>query len=137
MFWTACARRAGTILAAGALVSSFLGGQALRQGLGLRVASWSGAAVAAFVVSALLTLVILWPIEFRFSVSARAVLDATAAKAVDADLEAGLLRELALQLEARYDENRTKIRWLLWAFELAILFLAIEVAAWIVALWRM
>jgi hypothetical protein len=47
-----------------------------------------------------------------------------------------LYRVLALQLEWRYDENSRKIRWLLWAFEAAIVSLIAEVALWLFVLWR-
>ncbi len=49
---------------------------------------------------------------------------------------AEFFRALALQLEWRYLQNRRKIRRLLWAFELGILRLVLEVAAWLVVLWR-
>jgi hypothetical protein len=68
--------RAGTVLAAAALVSSFLGGQALREATHLNVLSLTTAAISAFVASAVLALLTLWPFEFRFSLSARALLDA-------------------------------------------------------------
>ena len=70
--------RSGTVLAAAALVSSFLGGQVLRQETHLDLWSLSTVAVCAFVGSALLALLILWPFEFRFSLSAGALLDAVA-----------------------------------------------------------
>jgi hypothetical protein len=49
---------------------------------------------------------------------------------------ADFFRALALQLEWRYRQNRRKIRRLLWAFELGIVCLVLEVAAWLVVLWR-
>jgi hypothetical protein len=49
---------------------------------------------------------------------------------------AAFYQALALQLEWRYDQNARKIRWLQWAFQLAIVFLVFEVATWIVVLWR-
>lgn len=128
--------RAGTVLAASALVSSFLGGQALRASGGLQVASGVGIALAAFVASALLTLGILWPFEFRFVLSARAMFRALDQHRDDAAEVPAFLRALALQLERRYDENLRKIRRLQWAFQLAIVSLVVEVAAWIVILWR-
>jgi hypothetical protein len=63
--------RAGTVLAATALVSSFLGGQALRNAEHLRALSLIGLALALFAVSALLVLTILWPFDFRFGLSAQ------------------------------------------------------------------
>jgi hypothetical protein len=62
--------RAGTLFAASALVTSFLGGQALSQTQHLIVVSSAGLAVAFFVTGALMTLVILWPFRLAFSLSA-------------------------------------------------------------------
>jgi hypothetical protein len=68
--------RAGTMFAATALVTSFLGGQALtrieRQGHlpTFHLVSVTGAAVLAFILVALATVAILWPYRVRFSVSA-------------------------------------------------------------------
>lgn len=129
--------RAGTVFAAAALVSSFLGGQALRESAHLDVWSLTTVAIAAFVVSALLTLLILWPFEFRFSLSAGALLDAVEDHEEHGGTSAAeLLEVLARQLEWRYDENANKVRRLLWAFEAAILSLIAEVALWLVVLWR-
>ena len=128
--------RAGTVLAAGALVSSFLGGQALRSSTKLVFFSMSGFAFVAFVLSALLTLLILWPFTFHFMLSPRAMLRGLSEHSGDRDEPETFYEALALQLEARYDENAVKIRWLQWAFQLAILFLVAEVACWIVVLWR-
>jgi hypothetical protein len=68
--------RAGTMLAAAALVSSFLGGQALRGSTGLKLWSLTTLAIGAFVLSAVLALLILWPFAFRFSLSAGALINA-------------------------------------------------------------
>jgi len=129
--------RAGTVLAAAALVSSFLGGQALRDSSQLEIWSLTTAAIGAFVASAVLALVILWPFEFRFSLSARALIEAVDERDAAGETSLGELhRVLALQLEWRYDENARRIRWLLWAFETAIVALVLEVAAWLLVLWR-
>jgi hypothetical protein len=68
--------RAGTMFAATALVTSFLGGQALtrieHEGRlpAFHLVSVTGAAVLAFILVALATVTILWPYRVRFSVSA-------------------------------------------------------------------
>jgi len=99
--------RAGTIFAATALVTSFLGGQALARvrrehpAADLVLLSWTSLAIASFVAGAALSLAVLLPYRLRFSVSARAI------------------------------RGR-----LMWYFRAAILFLAVEVAAWIVVIWR-
>ena len=128
--------RAGTILAAAALVSSFLGGQALRTVDHLVVVSTVGAAFGAFILSAVLTLAIVWPFEFRFVLSPRAMLQGLDDHSDEQNEPREFYRALALQLEWRYDQNARKIRLLQWGFQLAIVFLVLEVGAWIVVLWR-
>jgi len=72
--------RAGTIFAATALVTSFLGGQALtrieRSGRlpPFHPLSVIGLAFLAFIVLALMTFIILWPYRVRFSLSAAQIL---------------------------------------------------------------
>jgi hypothetical protein len=57
--------RAGTMLAAAALVTSFFGGQALvQQRVDLEPWSLAGLAVAAFIGMAACTIFILWPSNF-------------------------------------------------------------------------
>jgi hypothetical protein len=129
--------RAGTVLAAAALVSSFLGGQALGEVSDVRVWSLTTAAICAFVLSAVFALLILWPFEFRFSLSARALLAAVAEHEAEGGTSVSEVhRVLARQLGWRYDENAKKIRWLLWSFEAAIVVLVAEVGVWLVVLWR-
>jgi len=130
--------RAGTLFAAAALVTSFLGGQALVHTSHVVVSSWAGAAVACFVANAVSTLVILWPFRLRFSLSSQELIEIVDSRRAAADpvtIEEAL-RELALRLEVNYDSNVRTIRGLLWCLRLAILFLVGEVAAWIVVLWR-
>jgi len=118
-------------------VSSFLGGQALRESGHLELWSLTTTAVGAFVASAVLALVILWPFEFRFSLSARALIEAVEEHEAKGATSVGELRRvLALQLEWRYDQNSKRIRRLLWGFEAAIVALVLEVAAWLLVLWR-
>jgi hypothetical protein len=103
----------------------------------LELVSLTTGAICAFALSALLALLILWPFEFRFSLSARALLEAAEEHEVKDEASVGELRRaLALQLEWRYDENARKIKWLLWAFEAAIVALVAEVGVWLFVLWR-
>jgi hypothetical protein len=136
--------RAGTILAASALVTSFLGSEALSRATlqqtdqSLHAITFTGAAIASLIVTALLTLAILFPYRMRFSISARemvGILDARAEMDEPVtDTEA--LREVALRHEAMYDFNSFRIRILLWCFRGAIVGLVAQVAFWIVVLWR-
>jgi len=44
---------------------------------------------------------------------------------------------LAIRLELNYDSNAERIKPLFWLLRGAILFLLLEIAAWIVVLWRL
>jgi hypothetical protein len=138
--------RAGTVLAATALVTSFLGGQAISRArqedphADFEIWSAAGGAIALFVVLALLTLAVLLPYRMRFSLSAASIIDIVDSRANDPG--AGPVtpreayREIALRNEAMYDFNAKRIRALLWCFRLAIVCLVGEVALWIVVLAR-
>ncbi len=134
--------RAGTVFAATALVTSFLGGFALaadERRRGLDVSLWSGPALAIglFVLLAVLTLAILWPFRLRFSVSSREMLAIVEAREhADPVSDREAYRELALRYEEMYDSNTGWIRGLLWCFRAAIVCLVTEVALWIIILER-
>lgn len=136
--------RAGTMLAASALVTSFLGSQALSRATNeqpnesLRALTFTGAAIASLIVTALLTLAVLLPYRMRFSISAREMLGILDERNRDDQPVPGTeaLREVALRHEAMYDFNSTRIRVLLWCFRGAIVCLVAQVAVWIVVLWR-
>ena len=131
--------RAGTILAATALVTSFFGGQALTrtESSPLHVLSFTTAALGSFIAVSLLSLTILLPFTLRFSLSARAILrffeDVAESDRVSPP-EA--FREVALQYEAMYDSNATQIRRLAVCFRLAIVCLLGEVGFWLTVLAR-
>lgn len=134
--------RAGTVFAATALVTSFLGGFAFgdeQRRSALQISLWSlpSLAVTLFVVLALLTLAILWPFRFRFSVSAKEMLAIVEAReAADAVRAREAYREVALRYEAMYDANAYWIRALFWCFRAAIVCLVGEVGTWIIVLER-
>jgi hypothetical protein len=128
--------RAGTIFAATALVTSFLGGFALAGAAEeIEPGSRTGIAIGIFVVLAVLTLAILWPYRLRFSISAREMLAIVDARSGDNPVTgAEAYRELALRYETMYEFNAVRVRVLLWCFRLAIVCLVAEVAMWIAIL---
>jgi hypothetical protein len=129
--------RSGTLVAASALVASFLGSRALAAADGIVILSFNGFAVGAFVLLAVLALVILWPFRFRLSPSAAEMIDVIDSRAAtDPVTLEEAYRELALQLEGWSDLNAPKIRLLSWLLRVAILAFVCEVTAWIVVLWR-
>jgi hypothetical protein len=120
--------RAGLLLSAASIATSFLGGQAL-QGRPLDVLRWT--AVGAFVGLAVSVLYVLWPHRERLPVA----------------MPSRLLREFdtgsshteaitsaALYLEASYVENEDLVKRLSDGLRIAMGLLALEVAAWIAAL---
>ena len=81
---------------------------------------------------------ILWPFEFRFSLSASDIFGVIDDRAEAAPVNAAeAYRELALRLEANYDVNAKRIKALFWLFRIAILALTLEVGAWIAAVERL
>jgi hypothetical protein len=92
--------------------------------------------VASFIATAVLTLVILWPFRFRFSISAAEMIAIIRARTSDPVTATEAYEEVALRLEDLYDGNRARIVPLLWCFRGAIVCLVIEVAAWIAIVWR-
>lgn len=131
--------RASTLVAAAALVTGFLGQEALTRADAIEPLSWAGLAIASFIATAVAAFVILWPVHVRFSVSAAEIIDILrdrAATATPVDAREALT-EVATRLELMYDGNSGRIQRLLWVFRGAIVFLSIEVAAWTVALWRL
>lgn len=128
--------RAGTLFAATALVTSFLGGFALVGDTAeFDAFSLTGSAVGIFVLLAILTLAIVWPYRMRFSVSARDILTIVDEREPGNPVTAvEAYRELALRYETMYDYNAVRIRVLLWCFRLAIVCLVAEVAVWIAIL---
>jgi hypothetical protein len=129
--------RAGTMLAATALVTSFFGGQALVRAGGspLHLVSYTTGALVSFIAVSALTLTMLLPFTLRVSVSAAEILRVVEGEPRDDQLtSADVLREVALQLEAIYDSNTRQVRILEACFRLAIVSLVAEVAFWLAAL---
>ena len=129
--------RAGTILAATALVTSFFGGQAFSQAehSSPQLLSFTTAALGLFIAVSLLALTIVLPFTLRFSLSAAAILRVVDA-AADGPAPAKVLREVALQYESMYDSNVSQIRLLAACFQLAIVCLLGEVGCWLTVLVR-
>jgi hypothetical protein len=131
--------RAGTLLAAAAIVTSFLGAEALKDPG--RVAGTTDrtlqaaelVAVGAFIGLAISVISILWPRKFVFSVSAADLLG----KYIEIPepwTVSRLERNLSLWLERHFNANQKKLSQLFWAFRIGCFLLAIEVVAWIVDL---
>jgi alcohol dehydrogenase class IV len=127
--------RAGTILAATALVTSFFGGQALsRAGRSpVHVVSYATGAIGLFIAASSLALAMLLPYSMRFSLSAATILKFADDEAFT---PAEALREVALQYEAMHEANSRQLRLLVACFRLAIVCLIGEIGLWLTVLAR-
>jgi len=123
--------RAGILVAAAAIVTSFFGSRAISGGE-LTAASWT--ATIAFALIGATVLVALWPrSDWEFSASPADFI----ATYVETDPPATpslIHRDLALHRSASYDRNARQLRVLFTAFRFGLILLVVEVAAWTVAL---
>jgi hypothetical protein len=122
--------RAGVLIAAAAITTSFFGARAITGELSTTV--WC--AVVAFALVGASVLVVLWPrSEWQFSASATDLI----ATYIETDVPASLPqihRDLALHRSASYDRNARQLRMLFGAFRAGLVLLVVEVGAWMIAL---
>ncbi len=122
--------RAGILLGATSLVTSFFGATALAD---RDVSVWSALAIASFLGVAFLVIAVLWPrTDWRFVFSASTIIG-TLEKSGPVEL-AVAYRELALRLDANHRANEAKLGQMFWAFQAACVLLTCEVLMWILAL---
>jgi hypothetical protein len=122
--------RAGLLLSAAAIATSFLGGQALD---GTRVSPAVWLALAGFVGVAIASLAMLWPRRWELHANPRNVIDTY----IETDRPAAiheLHRDLSLHMHASQYENRKGLRQLALYFQVASSLLTVEVALWIFAI---
>ena len=124
--------RAGTLLAAATIVTSFLGGVALDNA---DPTCWSWVAVAFFAGVTFATGRVLWPVQdWRFVMNADKIV-ANYIEGGEAPLSpSGMHRELALRYAANLEHNEPKLERLRWWFQAGAGLLAAEVLFWIIDL---
>lgn len=122
--------RAGLLLSAATVTTSFLGAQAL-QGGSSGPFSWS--ALLSFVAVAATSLAILWPRSWEFTANSRRVLESCNESAEDIHIE-DLYRDLSLRMQSSYLENHLGLKHLAAFFQAASALLTIEVVLWIAAI---
>jgi hypothetical protein len=122
--------RAGLLLSAASIVTTFLGGEVLREP-GLTLSGW--AAVVAFVSLAAVVMFILWPRVEHKGAGQPSALIATYLEGSPATM-AETLRDLSLHLETSYRANSIVYDRMSLALRLASLLLTAEVTAWVAAL---
>lgn len=118
--------RAGLLLSGAAIATSFLGGQALRDG---NPGPWSWGAIVAFGLLGAATLVVLWPSAWEFDTEPRAII----ATYIETDTPlpiAEIQRDLALHRTLALETNGRRLIRALRAFRVAAVLLLIEIVAW-------
>jgi hypothetical protein len=122
--------RAGVLIAAAAITTSFFGSRAIAGG---DLSGWVWVALVAFIAVGGSVLTVLWPrTDWSFSASAADIIaEYIEPEPVDFPL---VQRDLALHRSAAYDGNALQLGRLFLVFRLGLIVLVVEVAAWIVAL---
>ena len=122
--------RAGILLSAAAITTSFLGAQALDGGdSGLAV--WL--AMTSFVSVALASLAILWPHEWEFTTNPQDVIQTYIEGDKPAPIEE-LHRDLSLHMRESFIRNLKGQEQLAILFQIASGLLTIEVVFWVIAI---
>jgi hypothetical protein len=122
--------RAGLLLSAAAVTTSFLGAQALGSG---DPSLFSWLALAGFFGVAAASLAILWPRGWEFAANSHDVI-ASYIECSEAGLVEGLHQELSLHMQWSYLTNHQGLAKLVVFLQLANVLLVIEVALWIIAI---
>jgi hypothetical protein len=121
--------RAGILLSAAAIATSFLGGQALRQA---SMSAWGWLAVLGFVGLSASTLLILWPRrDWEFAAIPRRLISIYIETENPLGVER-IHRDLALHMQDSYDMNEARLERLIAYFRLAVVLLTVEVLAWVI-----
>jgi hypothetical protein len=125
--------RAGALIAAAAIITSFFGSQTLaRKDFG--AAGW--VAIGCFVLLSFAVLVMLWPRrDWAFSLAPAEFIAAYLEPSEGEPLELRLIeRDLALHMGRSTKLNRDQLNEMAPVFRVAALLLVAEVLAWVVAL---
>lgn len=122
--------RAGLLLSAAAVTTSFLGAEAL-QGAGLSMASIAG--LISFVGVAISNLAIMWPRGWELAADPGRLVEGHIATSPPVSLTE-LHRALSSHMRDSYARNRLGIEFLNSLFQVASALLTVEVVMWIVAI---
>lgn len=122
--------RAGTVLGAASIAASFLGGIALDD---KRIGPWGVAAIIAFVLVAIGTLVVLLPYTWRSTLSSDILIDDWIGGNPPADALA-MRRELARVMWRNQEANQQTLNGLWWVYGATIALLAAMVFLWLAEL---
>jgi len=122
--------RAGLLLSAAAITTSFLGSQALNDG-GSSAATWL--ALVSFVGLSVATLAILWPHRLEFTANPANVIESYI-ETEEPFSVAEIHRDLSLHMHASYAENLAGQKQLAARFRFAGALLTAEVVLWLIDL---
>lgn len=122
--------RAGLLLSAAAVTTSFLGAQALQGG---DSNLFSGLALLGFIAVAATSLAILWPRSWEFTANPRRVVKGFTESPGAIRLE-DLHRDLSLHMHGSYLVNHQGLQELVLLFQAASGLLTLEVISWIAAI---
>jgi hypothetical protein len=117
--------RAGTILAASLVVTSFFGGQAVARNAPAGSLGWL--AVITFVLAGVFSLGVLFPSDLRFASNVGEVVSLIETASPTKDP----YRELSLSLAGRLDSNRRRIGAMRWTFRASAVAVLTETVFWI------
>ncbi len=125
--------RAGALVAAAAIATSFFGGQALAKH-GIGALAWT--AIVSFVLLGFAVLLVLWPQrDWEFSIAPDEFIAAYVEPPDGVPLAPHLIeRDLALHIGRSAEQNRRQLRTLVSVFRLGAALLVVEILAWVAAL---
>jgi len=120
--------RAGTLLAAAALVTTFLGGQALAGAPS--IGWWEWAAIVLFIGTCACTLLVLLPWKLGWGEKTNSlIVDYVRDEKMTPER---MLSDLALKHKKSRESNERTVGWLQWGTRIAVILLALEVVSWLV-----
>lgn len=122
--------RAGLLLSAAAVTTSFLGAQALQGG---RSGFCSWLALLCFAAVTATSLAILWPRGWEFAANPRDVVGRFIESSEGIRFE-DLYRDLSLRMYDSYRENHLGLKSLALYFQAASALLSVEVVLWVAAI---
>jgi hypothetical protein len=125
--------RAGALIAAAAVTTSFFGGQTLAKH-DITVAAWI--AISCFALLGFAVLIVLWPRrDWEFSLAPDQFIVTYLEPPEGEPLALHLIeRDLALHMGRSAELNRRQLRTLMGVFRVGAVLLVVEVLAWVLAL---
>jgi hypothetical protein len=121
--------RAGLLLSASAITTSFLGAQALGDGS----SAFAWLAMIGFVGVAMASLAILWPRRWEFTADPQSIVRTYTESEEPAPIDE-LRRDLSLYMHNSFIENKEGLERLAILFQIASVLLTVEVILWIAAI---